>query len=174
MLTESWLVERLHISDERYRALKSVGITTFGAVVKLTNAELAALPGFSVGAARDVLEQIAEFEQHEELTAQRAANAANRAASAAPAPPGGEPPEEQPATLPRTIEELQDYNKETISPEIAADILGCNPQTIRSQAQVDAGALGFPVIILGREVRIPRRGFIYFMEYGRTCVQKKS
>lgn len=47
-------------------------------------------------------------------------------------------------------------------------------QSSRSQAQIDAGALGFPVILYGSTIRIPRLGFIYFMRYGRTSVQKRS
>lgn len=73
-----------------------------------------------------------------------------------------------------TLEELENYPKATLSPDQVAEFLGCNAQSIRSQAQVDAGALGFPVIVMGSSVKIPRLGFCYFMRYGRTSVQKRS
>lgn len=51
-----------------------------------------------------------------------------------------------------------------------AGVLGIDPQDIRGQAQVDASKLGFPVIVTGRRVRIPREGFINYCRYGRKEV----
>ena len=44
-----------------------------------------------------------------------------------------------------------------------APILGANPQTIRCQAQQRPEMLGFPVIVIGSRVKIPKRPFIQFM-----------
>jgi len=78
------------------------------------------------------------------------------------------PPNKSALRGPRTLDELKSYQEDIITPEIAANILGCGAPDICNQAQVDAGALGFPVIVLCGEVKIPRRGFIHFMEYGHT------
>ena len=63
-----------------------------------------------------------------------------------------------------TLEELKLSEKETISAAVAGKVLGVDPQLIRVQARQDKDALGFPVILLGRNVRIPRRSFIAFVE----------
>lgn len=63
-----------------------------------------------------------------------------------------------------TLEELKRSEKETISAAVAGRILGVDPQLIRVQARQDKDALGFPVILLGRNVRIPRRSFIALVE----------
>ena len=76
--------------------------------------------------------------------------------------------------FPTTLDELHTYPQQTLTAEQVAQFLGCSVQSIRSQAQIDAGALGFPVILYGSTIRIPRLGFIYFMRYGRTSVQKRS
>ena len=63
-----------------------------------------------------------------------------------------------------TLEELKLSEKETISDAVAGKVLGVAPQIIRVQARQNKDALGFPVILLGRNVRIPRRSFIAFVE----------
>ena len=59
--------------------------------------------------------------------------------------------------------ELEKMTRETISCEAAADVIGCNPQLLRIQARQCPQALGFPVIVIGNHVKIPRRPFIAFM-----------
>jgi hypothetical protein len=49
-----------------------------------------------------------------------------------------------------------------------APVLGIDPQDLRGQAQVDASKLGFPVIVTGCRVRIPREGFINFCKGGTS------
>ena len=48
------------------------------------------------------------------------------------------------------------------SPADIADYLGTDPNTIRIQAHENAKMLGFPVIVLGSRVKIPKEGFIRF------------
>ena len=62
-----------------------------------------------------------------------------------------------------TICDLESMSRETISPSEAAEIIGCNPQFLRIQARQDRQALGFPVIVMGHRVRIPRRAFLAFL-----------
>ena len=66
-----------------------------------------------------------------------------------------------------TLDEIKALKQETISPAIAARVLGCDPQWIRIAARTDKTALGFPEIVLGRRVKIPRAAFINFMEGSR-------
>lgn len=65
-----------------------------------------------------------------------------------------------------TLEEIKELDDVYISPIEVADVLRTSPQTIRRQAQEDPGKLGFPVIVLGSRVIIPRKGFLYFLDYG--------
>ena len=41
------------------------------------------------------------------------------------------------------------------------------PNYIRHQAQNDPDKLGFPVVVAGTRVRIPKEGFLYFCRFGR-------
>lgn len=43
-----------------------------------------------------------------------------------------------------------------------APVLECNPDAIRQQAQADPSKLGFPVVVLGTRVKIPRIPFLTF------------
>lgn len=63
-----------------------------------------------------------------------------------------------------TLNELRAMDRETITPAIAAQVLGCDPQYIRVAAHQDKNLLGFPVVILGSRVKIPRQAFIRFFE----------
>lgn len=64
----------------------------------------------------------------------------------------------------RTLQEIKDCEKEMLTPEDVARVLGCKAYNINLQAKKDPKALGFPVIMVGTRVKIPRRGFIRFME----------
>ena len=65
-----------------------------------------------------------------------------------------------------TLEELKNYDKETITPNIAGQVLHMNPHWIRLTARECPEQLGFPTIVYGSRVLIPRRAFIKFMEEG--------
>ena len=54
-----------------------------------------------------------------------------------------------------------------LTPAQVAPVLGCNPQDIRVAARQAPELLGFPVIVAGRRVKIPRRPFVRFMREGR-------
>lgn len=64
----------------------------------------------------------------------------------------------------RTLQEVKDCQKEMLVPEDVARVLGCKAYNINLQAQKDPKALGFPVVVVGTRVKIPRLGFIRFME----------
>lgn len=66
-----------------------------------------------------------------------------------------------------TLTEIKCADKEILTPADVAPVLGCDPHSIRVQAQTDASMLGFPVIVIGRRVKIPRRAFLLFLEEGK-------
>lgn len=65
-----------------------------------------------------------------------------------------------------TLDDLKAMEREVITPAIAARVLGCDPHWIRVAAHQDRKLLGFPVVILGSRVKIPRQAFIRYMEGG--------
>lgn len=65
-----------------------------------------------------------------------------------------------------TLEEVETNTSETMDISEVALFLGMDTQCMRSQAQEDSSKLGFPVIIVGRRIVVPRRGFLYFVKYG--------
>ena len=60
----------------------------------------------------------------------------------------------------RTIEEIEQCGKTTLSPRDVAGFLGCQPYSINLAAQQAPELLGFPVALIGSRVRIPRDGFV--------------
>ena len=62
-----------------------------------------------------------------------------------------------------TLDEILVSNEVYLKPNEVAEILQCDPQCIRVQAQRDPAKLGFPVIVQGSRVRIPRIPFLRFI-----------
>ena len=62
-----------------------------------------------------------------------------------------------------TLDEIIQSEKIYLTPSEIAPILHCDPQCIRRQAQIGAYMLGFPTIVQGSRVRIPRIPFLRFM-----------
>ena len=65
-----------------------------------------------------------------------------------------------------TLKDIATMDKPTLNAEEVAAVLGSNAEDIRNQAHRDPAKLGFPVIVHGSRVKIPRLGFLYFMNYG--------
>ena len=65
-----------------------------------------------------------------------------------------------------TIDEIRDSTRPYLVPEQVRGVLGCDPQALRIQARERPERLGFPVIVLGTRVRIPRLPFLKFLEGG--------
>ena len=65
------------------------------------------------------------------------------------------------------LSDISRIDKDFLTVADIAPVLGMDPQNIRSQAQSDADKLGFPVIVTGSRVRIPKEGFIYYCRFGR-------
>ena len=64
-----------------------------------------------------------------------------------------------------TLEELKASQQPYLTPADIAPILHCDPQCVREQAKQDPAKLGFPVIIMGQRVRIPRIPFLRYLGY---------
>lgn len=63
-------------------------------------------------------------------------------------------------TLPELVQRV---NKEFFTPQDVCLVLGADPQKIRTQARKCPESLGFPVIIVGNRVKIPRIPFLRYM-----------
>lgn len=63
-----------------------------------------------------------------------------------------------------TLSDIKAMTKDTITPAEAAPVLGCCPHYLRLTAREAPELLPFPVFVSGCRVRIPREGFIRFME----------
>ena len=64
-----------------------------------------------------------------------------------------------------TLAEIKQSPAMWLTAADVAPVLECNPDAIRQQAQTDPAKLGFPVVVIGTRVKIPRRPFLsYFGE----------
>lgn len=64
-----------------------------------------------------------------------------------------------------TIEEIRASDKPMIRPADVAPIIGCDPQWVRDTARENPEALGFPALVVGTRVKIPRIPFLKFLGY---------
>lgn len=73
-------------------------------------------------------------------------------------------PSSKPKSTRTTLDTIRQMSRETLTPAIVAEVIGCDPQTIRLRARMAPELLGFPAIVMGSRVLIPREAFIRFME----------
>ncbi len=66
-----------------------------------------------------------------------------------------------------TLEEMRKSAKTMLTPSDISEVLQCNPQSIRMQAKSNPSRLGFPVVVIGTRVRIPKGPFLQFVGEGR-------
>lgn len=69
-----------------------------------------------------------------------------------------------------TLDEIRTSDKMMLTPADISEVLGTDPQSVRTQAQEDPAKLGFAVTVIGRSVRIPRISFLYWLQYGNAVV----
>ena len=65
-----------------------------------------------------------------------------------------------------TLKEIEESGKEVLTCAEVAPVLKCNPATLHMQAMEEPWRLGFPVIVMGSRVKIPRRPFLTYMKEG--------
>lgn len=70
-------------------------------------------------------------------------------------------------TATEALRNVQTTDKVMLTPSDIAPILGCEPYAINLQAHEDASKLGFPVIITGRRIRIPKQPFLQYIVGGQ-------
>ena len=68
---------------------------------------------------------------------------------------------------PMTLDQVRAIDREYLLPSEVAKVLGTTGQGIRVWARMRPRELGFPIIIVGNRVKIPKAGFLSYME-GRT------
>lgn len=62
-----------------------------------------------------------------------------------------------------TLEDLAALPGEVLTPAQVAPVLHLHQETIRAQARERPELLGFPVIVAGSRVKIPKRAFLRHM-----------
>lgn len=65
-----------------------------------------------------------------------------------------------------TLAEIEKMTDAVIDVTIVAEITKSDAHAIRVQAHEDKTQLGYPTIIIGNRVKVPREAFIWFMKYG--------
>jgi hypothetical protein len=68
-----------------------------------------------------------------------------------------------------TLNDLENIDRDWLTPAQVAPVLGADPNYIRGQAHAEPDKLGFPVIVIGTRVKIPRIPFINFMRGGNVA-----
>lgn len=63
-----------------------------------------------------------------------------------------------------TLDEIRNSTKEVLTPAEVAEVLGCDPQDVRVAARQRPDLLGFPVSVIGTRTKIPRLGFLNWLE----------
>ena len=64
---------------------------------------------------------------------------------------------------PRTLKDIEAIDCEILTCQQVAGVLQANPATIHQQAMERPELLGFPVVICGNRVKIPKRPFLNLM-----------
>lgn len=63
-----------------------------------------------------------------------------------------------------TLDEIRAIDREYLLPREVAAVLGTTDQGIRVWARQRPDGLGFPVVCIGSRVKIPKKGFLNWME----------
>lgn len=79
----------------------------------------------------------------------------------------GNTPTQRRKDYPMKLSDIEKLDKEFLLAADVAPVLGIDPQDLRGQARTKPELLGFPVIVTGTRVRIPKDGFLFYCRYGR-------
>lgn len=66
-----------------------------------------------------------------------------------------------------TLDEIRTCGKEMLSPADISEVLGSDQETIRVTAKRYPERIGFPFTFIGNRMKVPKVGFIRWMEGGR-------
>ena len=64
----------------------------------------------------------------------------------------------------QTLKDIEAIPKDILTIEDIRDYLNCDSNAFRFQAHEDPAKIGFPVIVIGTRVKIPKIPFIKFMK----------
>lgn len=70
---------------------------------------------------------------------------------------------------PRTLKEIENLDHEVLTCKEVAKVLRSDPASIHAQAMYRPERLGFPVIIHGTRVKIPKKPFLDYMRGEMGC-----
>ena len=73
-----------------------------------------------------------------------------------------------------TIEDIERLDKSMLTCADVAPLLGFDANSLRLQAREDPVLLGFPVIVAGTRVQIPKEGFLRYIRFGRPILLDQS
>lgn len=73
-----------------------------------------------------------------------------------------------------TLQEMQASEKDCLIARDIAEVIGISAEKIRDQAMKNPAMLGFPIIVVGSGIRIPRKAFLYWMEYGNAATTLRT
>lgn len=68
------------------------------------------------------------------------------------------------AKMKYNLQDLRDMTEDTITPSIAADVLGCTGHYLGQMCHMEPEKIGFHFICMGNRTIIPRLAFISWME----------
>lgn len=69
-----------------------------------------------------------------------------------------------------TLSDIEKIPRDYLLPAEVSEVLDMKQNSLNVQAHENPDALGFPVIVTGSRVRVPKEGFLYFMKYGKVAV----
>ncbi len=64
-----------------------------------------------------------------------------------------------------TLDDIRSSSEPMLRPVDVAPIIGCDPQWVRDTAKENPQALGFPALVVGTRVKIPRIPFLNYLGY---------
>jgi hypothetical protein len=71
-----------------------------------------------------------------------------------------------------TLDEVKAIQREYLTPAEIASVFGVHPQDVRKRVWDDRrkhiNTLGFPTVVFGRRIKVPKAAFIKFMEGGQA------
>lgn len=69
-----------------------------------------------------------------------------------------------------TIEDIRNSDKTSLTISDIGRVVGIRPDKLRYQALTDASKLGFPICVAEKTVRVPRLGFLAWLDgTGFSC-----
>ena len=71
-----------------------------------------------------------------------------------------------------TLADLEKLDCDFLTAAQVAQVTGSDPAFIRTQAHQDPDALGYPVCVQGSKIKIPRKGFLFWANYGRPIIKE--